>query len=140
VKPIIYVAAPVTGDPKGNAERVIRWVKWFVDEDPARIYIAPWVAEVLAFLNEPATPAFYQRVLDDDITVVQRLDGLIGVAGRWSGGMLQERVVPLVTNRPLVDMTRFLEPTDVPLSFSLVDEWRRANERLRGTFNLVEPY
>lgn len=138
MKPIIYVAAPVTGDPIGNAKRAIRWVRWFVEKDPTRIYIAPWVAEVLGFADETLAAGFYQRVLDDDIEVVSRLDGLVGVGGKWSGGMLQERVVPRVTRRPLLDMTKYLEPTDVPESFHLEAAWREADPR--ESLSYVEPY
>lgn len=137
MKPIIYVAAPVSGDPVGNAQRAIRWVKWFVNEDSTRIYIAPWVAEVLSFVDEELAPGFYQRVLDDDVEVVFRLDGLVGVGGKWSGGMLQERVVPYVQRRPLLDMTRFLEPTDVPADFNLEAAWIKATPDIYG---YKEPY
>lgn len=137
MKPIIYVAAPVTGDPQGNAQRAIRWVKWFVNEDPTRIYIAPWVAEVLGFLGEELSPGFYQRVLDDDVEVVSRLDGLVGIGGKWSGGMLQERVVPRVMRRPLLDMTQFVEPEDVPATFNLEAAWAKASP---NTINYVEPH
>lgn len=135
MKPIIYVAAPVTGDPVGNAQRAIRWVRWFVEKDPSRIYIAPWVAEVLGFANEQLASGFYQRVLDDDVEVVARLDGLVGVAGKWSGGMLQERVVPRVRRRPVLDMTEFLEPTDVPDTFNLEAAWIAATP-----VDYMEPY
>jgi hypothetical protein len=138
VKPIIYVAAPVSGDPVGNTQRAIRWVRWFVEKDPTRIYIAPWVAEVLGFASEALPAGFYQHVLDDDVEVVARCSGLVGVAGKWSGGMLQERVVPRVLRRPLLDMTRFLEPTDVPDSFNLEDEWKQVNPA--DEYNYVEPY
>lgn len=137
MKPIIYVAAPVTGDPEGNARRAIRWVRWFVEKDPTRIYIAPWVAEVLGFLGEPLPAEFYQHVLDDDVEVVARLDGLVGVAGRWSGGMLQERAAAAGARQPLLDMTRFLEPTDVPDTFNLEAAWTAATPT---NINNVEPY
>lgn len=137
MKPLIYVAAPVTGDPINNAHRAIRWVKWFVLRDPSRVYIAPWVAEVLGFANEQLEPGFYQRVLDDDCEVVGALHGLVGVAGKWSGGMLQERASAKARNAPVLDMTRFLEPEDVPNSFTLALEWEKVTP---SSAMYVEPY
>jgi hypothetical protein len=127
VKPVIYVAAPVTGDPVGNAQRAIRWVKWFALKDPSRVYVAPWVAEVLGFANEPMDLQFYQRVLDDDCEVIGVLNGLVGVAGKWSGGMLQERATARALNQPVLDMTKYLEPADVPETFNLAHAWLKVN-------------
>lgn len=107
MKPIIYVAHPVTGDPKGNARRATAFVEVLTELDPTRIYIAPWVAEVLAFNDKNMTDAFYQRVLDDDCDVVCRLDGIIGTGGFWSGGMKQERQAARVTGRGIADATTF---------------------------------
>lgn len=138
MKPIIYVAAPVSGDPVANAWRAIRWVKWFVLKDPSRVYIAPWVAEVLGFGEEKMTPAFYQRVLDDDMAVVRRMNGLTGVGGKWSGGMLQERAVPLAFDRPILDLTMYLEPEELPDNFDLAQAWASAtNANIPG---YTEPY
>lgn len=137
-KPVIYIAAPVTGDPAANAQRAIRWTKWFVNEDPTRVYIAPWVAEVLGFSDEDASADFYQRVLDDDCLVIMRLDGLVGVAGKWSVGMLQERATNRAVGRPTLDMTRFVEPEDVPENFNIQQEWQ--NVTRIDKFGYVEPY
>lgn len=139
-KPVIYVAAPVSGDPIANAQRAIRWVKWLIVTDPGRIYIAPWVAEVLAFGEDKLSPAFYQKVLDDDCTVIGRsMDGLVGVAGKWSGGMLQERATARAIHRPVLDLTRFLEPTDVPKGFNLAEEWTGLLDT-PPSHTYVEPY
>lgn len=137
MKPIIYVAAPVSGDPFNNAQRAIRWVKWFVNEDPSRIYIAPWVSEVLGFIEEALAPEFYQRVLDDDCEVVGQLHGLVGVGGKWSSGMLQERASAKARNRAVLDMTRFTEPEDVPNSFDLDGAWM---DLPKANIQYVEPY
>ncbi len=124
-KPIIYIAHPVSAGltPKENALNTLQWVKWFVDNDPRRIYIAPWVAEVQAFLDVKVSPEFYQRVLDDDCDVVLRMDGIVGVGGQWTRGMLQERATARAANRDILDMTRFLRPSDVPAYFDIELEW-----------------
>lgn len=126
MKKIIYVAHPVSGDPFENAQNAIRWVRWFAMADDTKIYVAPWVAEVQGFVGDDVSPEFYQRVLDDDIAVVQRLDGVVGVGGKWSGGMLQERAAALVTYKRVLDMTKYRSPEDVPDDFSLTQAWRGA--------------
>lgn len=125
MKPVIYVAHPVsTGDPVANAHKAIRWVVWLTQRDPSRIYIAPWVAEVLGFAGQPLTPAFYQRVVDDDCDVVAHLDGVIGTGGEgWTKGMGQERATIRVIGRGLLDLTLYSEPTDLPAGFDLDQAW-----------------
>lgn len=139
MKPVIYVAAPVSGDPVANAWRAIRWVKWFVLKDPSRVYVAPWVAEVLGFANEQLKPGFYQRVLDDDCEVVGIMHGVVGVAGKWSSGMLQERATAKAMNAPVLDLTHFVEPEDVPpaVADNLDLAWAKATP---NNTNYVEPY
>lgn len=139
MKPIIYVAAPVSGKPIINAQRATRWVKWFVLKDPSRVYIAPWVAEVMGFADEQLKPEFYQRILDDDCEVVRALHGLVGVAGKWSPGMLQERATAKARNCPVLDLTNFLEPEDVPeaVASQLELAWARVTP---NNPNYVEPY
>ncbi len=90
MKPVIYVAHPVTGDPLGNCIKAEAWLKWLTAADPTRIYIAPWVAEVRAHLDEVCTPEFYDRVLSDDEEVVARLDGILLCGERRSAGMTRE--------------------------------------------------
>lgn len=139
MKPIIYIAGPVStggaGSVSENAQRMIRWVKWFVRNDTSRVYIAPWVAEVLAFSGDILEPEFYQRVLDDDCDVVSHMNGLVGVGtgpgGGWTKGMSQERATARALGRPVLDMTKFSEPKDInnyPHFFSVEDEWKLATD------------
>jgi hypothetical protein len=139
VKPIIYVAHPVsTGNPLNNAHRAMQWLPWFMVKDPSRIYIIPWAAEVIAFADINSPPEFYQRVLDDDCEVVAALHGVVGVGGEgWTKGMAQERATARARNAPVLDMTRFAKPEDVPNSFSLEGEWSKA---MPGNINYLEPY
>lgn len=145
MKPIIYIAGPVSsggaGSVAANAQRMIRWVKWFVNKDPGRVYIAPWVAEVLAFTGETLSPDFYQRVLDDDCAVVGRLNGLVGVGtgpgAGWTKGMSQERATARALGRTVLDMTRFEEPMDVPEDFNLNEAWVNTDGE---SFSYTEPY
>jgi hypothetical protein len=120
LKPIIYVAHPVTGDVKANCDKVLKWLRWLTEVDPTRIYIAPWVGEVLAHLDMDPIPAdFYDRVLSDDEEVVARLDGIlltgIGLDGPYrrpngfmkSSGMTREVAACAMRGGAVFDMSRY---------------------------------
>lgn len=120
MKPIIYVAHPVTGDVKANCDKVLKWLRFLTDVDPTRIYIAPWVGEVMAHLDQDPIPAdFYDRVLSDDEEVVSRLDGIlltgIGTEGPYlrpngfmkSSGMTREVAASVLSGGRVYDMRHF---------------------------------
>lgn len=98
-KEVFYVAHPVSGDINANIANVVKWINWLTVHDPSRVYVAPWVAEVMAFKDDPlvvgaddtARKDFYDRVLEDDKEVVRRLDGILLVGGKISEGMRRER-------------------------------------------------
>lgn len=117
MKPIIYVAHPVTGDVKANCDKVLKWLRFLTEIDPSRIYVAPWVGEVLAHLDLDPIPAdFYDRVLSDDEEIVQRLDGIlltgIGHVGPYvranglmkSSGMTRELAAAALAGNDVFDM------------------------------------
>ena len=116
-KPVFYVAHPVSGDPIGNCMKVVRWIKWFTEHDPSRVYVAPWVAEVLAF--PVASLEVYERALQGDEDVIAHLDGLVMVGGKVSDGMRREWVHAMKNEKYGVDMSRFATPEDVPEDFEL---------------------
>lgn len=120
MKPIIYVAHPVTGNVKANCDKVLKWLRWLTEVDPTRIYIAPWVGEVLAHLDLDPIPAdFYDRVLSDDEEIVARLDGIlltgIGTEGPYlrsngfmkSSGMTREVAAAVLSGGSVYDMRHF---------------------------------
>lgn len=113
-KEVWYVAHPVSGDWRGNCERVKEWVRWLIEADPTRVYVAPWVAEVEAWGDREVPSGFYDRVLADDCEVVRRLDGLVAVGGRWSTGMMREAECARANDIPVADWTRYELPGDVP--------------------------
>lgn len=114
MKPVYYVAHPVTGDPEGNAYKAIAWIHWLTLNDPSRVYVAPWVAEVLAFARENAAPEFYARVLADDQDVVRHLDGVLMVGGKVSRGMALESDAARERSLPIIDWSRYSTPEEVP--------------------------
>lgn len=114
MKEVFYVAHPVTGDARGNALKAVAWIKWLVDKDPRRVYIAPWVAEVLAYADITCSPEFYDRVLTDDEEVVRRLDGILLVGGRISNGMQRELDAAFAAGKHIVDWSDYATPDQVP--------------------------
>ncbi len=118
-KEIFYVAHKVSGDPVANAYKAIEWIRWLTLNHPQRIYVAPWVAEVLAFSGEDIDAAFYDRVLTDDEEVVRRLDGILLVGGTLSVGMARELDSALEAGKKVVDWHEYATPRDVPAEFSL---------------------
>lgn len=114
MKPVYYLAHPVTGDPEGNAYKTIGWIHFLTLRDPSKVYIAPWVAEVLAFARENNDKTFYARVLADDCDVVRHLDGILLVGGTVSVGMGLELDAALAAGKRVIDWHQFASPADVP--------------------------
>jgi hypothetical protein len=116
VKEVYYLAHPVTGDPEGNAYKAIAWIHWLTLADPDRIYVAPWVAEVLAFKSDigKLDKSFYDRVLADDQEVVRHLDGVLLVGGAISYGMSLELDAAIAAGKKVIDWHMFKVPEDVP--------------------------
>lgn len=119
-KEVFYVAHPVSGDIDANIANVIGWIHWLTVNDPSRIYIAPWIPEVLAFKDDPlvvqknqATKDFYDRVLADDMTVVGKLDGILLVGGRISEGMSRELAAANKRSLTVQDWSYARTPADL---------------------------
>lgn len=121
VKEVFYVAHPVSGDIDANIANVVSWIEWLTENDPSRIYIAPWVPEVMAFKNNPkvvgadqqAIQTFYDRVLEDDKVVVSKLDGILLVGGKISRGMAIELEQAKITGQTVQDWSYARTPADL---------------------------
>lgn len=141
-KPVIYVAHPVTGDPEGNCAKVLSWLRFLTEVDPTRVYIAPWVAEVLAHLNMTIKPEFYDRVISDDEDVVRHLDGVVVLNAdpsksllKTSTGMSREVMANAFAGGDLFDFREF---TDADAAREVFED-RYGGELKRGT-QFVEDY
>lgn len=110
MKKVFYLAHPVTGDPLGNCDKASAWIKWLTLNEPSRVYIAPWVAEVRAFAEENALPEFYDRVLADDQEVVRHCDGIMLVGGRISRGMQLELDAAREAGKEEIDWSDMMSP------------------------------
>lgn len=111
-KQVFYVAHPVSGDPVGNCGKVCVWIAWLTLVDPTRIFIAPWVAEVMGFVNTKVTPEFYDRVLADDQEVVRHCDGIILLGGHVSRGMALELEAARAAGKAVIDWSMLESPKD----------------------------
>lgn len=116
-KHVFYVAHPVTTDNRytieENLRNVIGWIRYMTLADPSRVYIAPWVAEVQAFLDENMDPAFYDRVLSDDEEVVRHLDGILLIGGKVSTGMARELAAARDAGKMVIDWSSYRTPEDM---------------------------
>lgn len=90
------------------------WIRFFLERDPDRIYVAPWVAEVLSFADAPAAPPLYERLVKDDCEVVRHVDAVILVGGTISSGMANEAATAWAWGLPVIDWSRYATPEDVP--------------------------
>ena len=105
-----YLAHPVSGDEAANIKRAITWLRWLLEHDPTRVYIAPWVAEVQASLDTPGDPVPYERGMMDDKEVLDRCDGIVLTGPAPSPGMLQELAWAATAGKQAIDLTGFTHP------------------------------
>lgn len=123
-KSTFYIAHPVSGDPVGNAQNVIAWTKWFVENDSSRIYVAPWVGEVLAYGNDhvikPGDP-FYERILKDDEVVARKLGNVALVGGSITPGMFREMKAVFDISGHVLNLWKYRSPADLPAGFDVHD-------------------
>ena len=119
-KEVWYLAHPVSGDPVGNAMRAVQWLRWLTERDCGRIYIAPWVATVLAFshldLSSPGPDGQQTWVsfVEDDEEIVRRTNGILLVGGRVSPGMARECAAAVAAGLSVVDWSMHATPDTLP--------------------------
>lgn len=121
-KPVVYVAHPVSGHPVTNAMATVEWVRALINLDPSRIYVAPWVAEVLAFPSETPGESLhhdYNSAIDDDLEVLSRFDEIILVGGRIGPGMQKELNHAKSLHKRITDLSQYKTPADLPEGFFL---------------------
>ena len=119
-KPIVYLAHPVGKTPLANAFNAAKWLRWFITNDPSRIYVAHWIGEVLAFPEETGEAhRDYEASLSDDVEVLCKFDEIVLVGGKISNGMQQELDRAKQEHKRITDMSRFTLPSDLPEGFFL---------------------
>lgn len=101
---IYYLAHPVAGDVTDNVARAIRWLRYLMEGDRQSIYIAPWIATIMAIGSEE-TPDDRRRALDECVEIVRRCDGIVLVGGQVSRGMELELRAAIDAGREIIDLT-----------------------------------
>lgn len=104
-RPVVYLAHPVSAPTvvgiHENLRRAKRW-QWALRCATDWAVTVPWAASVEAALaagvDEPTERA---RGMADNLAVLDRCDGLVGCGGRWSSGMVDERIAA----RVVIDLT-----------------------------------
>jgi hypothetical protein len=115
-----YLAHPVRGATReevvANLDNVKAWLRWLFVHDPETVYIAPWVAEVEAFMatGQDADQSIMAKALRDDRVVVAMCDGLLLVGGRISSGMQEEMDAALAGGNDVIDWSTYRSPAEVP--------------------------
>jgi hypothetical protein len=119
MRAVYYLAHPVRTGPglTENLSNAREWLRWLFENDPTRAYIAPWIAEVEAWMSagRAEDPGIVERALLDDEAVVQHCDGLIAVGGYgFTAGMERERLANVACGHPTIDWTQYRSPGDMP--------------------------
>lgn len=123
---VAYLAHPVSGDPRGNAARAKRWLRYLIDTTPFAV-IAPWIDYVEVLDDENVEHR--KRGMSDDLLVLRRCDLLIAVGGRISSGMAEEIRTMQALGKPVITLIEMGEepPEDrKPLEPSL---WLKLAQR-----------
>lgn len=109
---VLYVAHPLGGsrgeDVQANLASALRWLHWLRTNFRETVFIAPWIASVMAGADD-TDPSAHEHGLRDDCEIVRRCDGIVLVGGRVSAGM--QREADCATWQ--IDLTNFPEPPTV---------------------------
>lgn len=101
---LYYLAHPVAGDVTEHVARAIRWLRYLSLGDRESVYIAPWIATIMAIGSDEDVET-RRRALDECMEVVRRCDGIVLVGGRISPGMRLELEAALATGKEVIDLT-----------------------------------
>lgn len=133
MRPVWYVAHPLSPLPEemswyirtrstraSNILRACRWLAWLRRNFTAVTFIAPWIADVMAGVDDTG-PAQREASLVDCCTVVARCDGIVLTGGRVSSDMERESQHA----KSVIDLTSLGDepPAEVPAWLTEVVRW-----------------
>lgn len=123
---IWYMAHPVAGDAKSNAQRALRWLAWLRKQEPEAIITAPWLASLLSG-DDDADPRQRERAVREGEVIAAMCDGVILVGGRISSGMQRELDICAGNGGTICDLTSLGAdpPDDEQLDNAFDDEERK---------------
>jgi hypothetical protein len=118
MKPIIYIAHPVSGDIKANLERILKIIHELNITRPDIIPFAHYVVDCYA-LNDDI-PEQRQKGIENDTELLKRgfIDELWLYGNRISVGMLAEIKLAQSLGIPVVPMTPETQKTLVYLNYA----------------------
>lgn len=104
---MVYIAHWVSKDPVAACRAAIDWTRWLTEVDETRVYVAPWLGQVLSYIGREVTEDAYDRFLADDALVVQRCDGLLVCGGELSAGVVVERAANAAADGVYFDLLEY---------------------------------
>lgn len=124
---VLYVAHPLgASTPEGvkaNIENAMRWLAWLRKTFPETVFIAPWIAAILAGADDHDHDQ-RRHGMRDDCATVERTDGIVLLGSRISEGMDEERLHGIREGCGfsgafvVYDLTAlWLHPNDIPFGF-----------------------
>lgn len=91
---VVYLAHPVGAPDRfavdANLARAGRWLRWLLEMETDVAIIAPWLATMLAGVQDDMNPEHRRRGMRDNLATVARCSGIVLVGGRVSSGMGDE--------------------------------------------------
>lgn len=107
--PVVYMAHPVGAEDAAgvdaNLSRAVRWYAYLLKAEPDYAITAPWLAALLARIQDDASPADRERGLRDNAAFAARCDGIILCGGRVSDGMRREMHAVICAGGWVADVT-----------------------------------
>lgn len=134
-----YLAHPVgAADRAGvaaNLARAGRWLAWLLAHEPDTAVTAPWLATMLAGVQDDCNPEHRARGMRDNLAVASAMDGIVLVGGRISSGMQSELDAVTAAGGCVSDLTWLGEepPTDAEWASHFVDEVLGIDEEQAAT-------
>lgn len=104
-----YLAHPVGAADRAGVEanlaRAGRWLAFLLAVEPGVAIVAPWLATMLAGVQDDMNPEHRARGMRDNLVAAARCDGIVLVGGRISAGMSQEIAAVLDEMGEVADLT-----------------------------------
>ena len=102
---IAYIAHPISGDPKGNLEKINKIIRTINLSEPNVVPFAPYYADIMAL--DDNIPEERERGIKNDIELMKRgfIDEVRLYGDRISNGMLAEVKLAIRLRIDVIPMT-----------------------------------
>jgi hypothetical protein len=106
---VVYVASPYRAatarERRANLARGVRWLAWHRASFPRVTFVAPWITAEQS-LGGRDSPAIREQRMVDDLTALQRCDGVSLCGGTVSMGMHRKRAATTDRGGIAINLTR----------------------------------